>query len=232
MNAHIRRKKPLLTPIHKRKRREWALAHGLWQKENWRAVWYSDESKFNLFGSDGREWCWRRVGEAFRDCNTQKTVKHGGGSVMVWGCITPYGVGRLHRIDGIMDAGKYITILNDNLLGTLRDYGVRPRAIYFQQDNDLKHTSKLAKAWFASNHIDVLAWPPNSPDINIIENLRSHLERMVCARNPLPRNHDELWEALQEEWMRIDMDYITRLYDSIPDRVDAIRKAKGGETRY
>ena len=58
LNAHIRRKKPLLTPIHKRKRREWALAHGLWQKENWRAVWYSDESKFNLFGSDGQEWCW------------------------------------------------------------------------------------------------------------------------------------------------------------------------------
>ena len=151
---------------------------------------------------------------------------------MVWGCNTPCGVGCLHRIDGIMDAGKYITILNDNLLGTLRDYGVRPRAIYFQQDNDPKHTSKLAKAWFASNHIDVLAWPPNSPDINIIKNLWSHLERMVHARNPLPHNHDELWEAFQEEWMRIDMDYITRLYDSILDQVDAIQKASGGETRY
>ena len=151
---------------------------------------------------------------------------------MVWGCITPYGVGCLHHIDGIMDAGKYITILNDNLLGTLCEYGVRIWAIYFQQDNDPKHTSKLTKAWFASNHIDVLAWPPNSPNINIIKNLWSHLERMVHARNPLPCNCNELWEVLQEEWMRIDMDYITCLYDSILDQVDAIRKASGGETRY
>ena len=48
---------------------------------------------------------------------------------------------------------------------------------------------------------------------------------MVHVRNPLPRNHNELWEALQEEWMRIDMDYITCLYDSFLDRVDAIQKA-------
>ena len=151
---------------------------------------------------------------------------------MVWGCITPCGVSCLHRIDGIMDAGKYITILNDNLLGTLCKYGVRIWAIYFQQDNDLKHTSKLTKAWFASNHIDVLAWPPNSPNINIIENLWSHLEQMVHARNPLPHNCDKVWGVLQEEWMRIDLDYITRLYDSILDQVDAIQKASGGETRY
>ena len=167
-----------------------------------------DESKFNLFELDGQEWWWRRAGEAFRDSNIQKTVKHGGGSVMVWGCITSYGVSRLHHIDGIMDGGKYITILNDNLLGTLCDYSVRPQAIYFQQDNDPKHTLKLTKAWFTSNHINVLAWPPNSPDMNIIENLWSHLEQMVHARNPLPHNRDELWEALQEEWMRIDKDYI------------------------
>ena len=80
----------------------------------------------------------------------------------------------------------------------------------------------VAKAWFTSNHINVLAWPPNSPDMNIIENLWSHLDHMVCVRNPLPHNHDELWEVLQEEWMRIDPDYITCLYDSILDWVDSI----------
>ena len=69
--------------MHKRKWREWALVYGLWQKDKWQAVQYSDEFKFNLFGSDGQEWCCKRPGEEFRDCNTQKTVKHGGGSVMV-----------------------------------------------------------------------------------------------------------------------------------------------------
>ena len=94
----------------------------MWQKDKWWAVRYSDEFKFNLFGSDQQEWCCRRPGDEFRDSNTQKTVKHGGGSVMVWGCITPYSVSHLQHIDGIMDAGKYIRILNNNLLGILHDY--------------------------------------------------------------------------------------------------------------
>ena len=81
---------------------------------------------------------------------------------------------------------------------------------------------KLAKAWFTSNHTNALAWPANSPDMNIIENLWSHLDHMMHARNPLPCNHNELWEVIQEEWMRIDLDYITCLYDSILNQVDAI----------
>ncbi len=30
------------------------------------------------------------------------TVKHGGGSVLMWGCMSAAGVGELHFIDGIM----------------------------------------------------------------------------------------------------------------------------------
>ena len=57
---------------------------------------FSDESKFNLFGSDGCQWRWREPGQANDARYTNKTVKHGGGSVMVWGCITCHGVGWLH----------------------------------------------------------------------------------------------------------------------------------------
>jgi hypothetical protein len=45
-------------------------------------VWYSDEKKFNLFGSDGRKYCHRRVGEEFLDQNVVKTMKYGGESLM------------------------------------------------------------------------------------------------------------------------------------------------------
>jgi len=65
---------------------------------------------------------------------------------MVWGCITPYGVGHLHRIKGIMDAVKYVDILKSSLIGTLHYFGIKPHVIYFQQDNDLKHMSKLANS--------------------------------------------------------------------------------------
>lgn len=232
LNGRVRRKKPLLRRIHKVKRIQWAREFLGWDATDWRAVWFSDESKFNLFGSDGRQWCWRMPGEEFRDCNTQKTVKHGGGSVMVWGCITPYGVGRLHRIEGIMDAVKYVGILKSSLLGSLQDFGIKPQAIYFQQDNDPKHTSKLAKQFLASKHIDVLDWPPSSPDMNPIENAWNHLDCMIRLRDPLPTNIDQLWVVLQEEWGKLDQTYIDKLYASLPKRVQALKKVKGCATRY
>ena len=40
---------------------------------------------------------------------------------------------------------------------------------------------------------------------------------MLRSRNPLPKNLDELWEALQEEWYHIDQAYIDKLYDSMPN---------------
>ena len=39
----------------------------------------SDESKFNLFGSDGCHWCWKKPGEEFDERYVRKEVKHGHG---------------------------------------------------------------------------------------------------------------------------------------------------------
>ena len=70
---------------------------------------------------------------------------------MVWGCISWEGPGRLHRIEGRMTGEVYCDILTESLLGSLSDKKTSPRAIIFQQDNDSKHTSRRAKAWFDEN---------------------------------------------------------------------------------
>jgi hypothetical protein len=145
--------------------------------DNWRAVNFSDESIFHLFGSDGMEWCWRRPGERLDPRYTKKKVKHGGGKVTVWAMITAKGVGRIVRIEGNLNKDLYCEILNDDVLGTYRDLHMEPRRFYFQQDNDPKHTAKIVQAWFKKNDVDLLPWLPNSPDISIIENLWDHLER-------------------------------------------------------
>ncbi|KAF9478264.1 hypothetical protein BDN70DRAFT_809090 [Pholiota conissans] len=68
--------------------------------------------------------------------------------------------------------------------------------------------------------------------MNIIEHTWEFLDHRICAHNPRPRNLDKLWLVLQEEWLKLDLDYIHKLYNSIPARVLALHKAKGHYTRY
>ena len=55
--------------------------------EDWKRVVWSDETKINRLGSDGRKWAWKRLGEGLSDGLVEGTLKFNGGSVMVWGCM-------------------------------------------------------------------------------------------------------------------------------------------------
>ncbi|GFW18300.1 transposable element Tcb1 transposase [Trichonephila clavipes] len=77
--------------------------------------------------------------------NLRPTVKHGGVSVMVWGCMASNGVGSLVFIDGIMNYKLYIDVLN-NLKESAKKLGLDGNFI-FQQDNNPKHTARNVKMW-------------------------------------------------------------------------------------
>ncbi len=62
----------------------------------WNHVLLSDETNINLFGSDGVTCAWRQPAEKYKDKCVLPTVKHGGGSVTVWGCMSAAGTGELH----------------------------------------------------------------------------------------------------------------------------------------
>ncbi len=64
----------------------------------WNHVLWSDETKINLFGSDGIKRVLRQPGEEYKDKCVLPTVMHGGGSVMVWGCMIAAGTGKLQFI--------------------------------------------------------------------------------------------------------------------------------------
>lgn len=223
---------PLLTKNQIQQRALWSRSLQAWGRAEWDLVVFSDESKICLIGSDGAQYCRRRDGDALNPLFTKKSVKFGGGSIMIWGCITSKGVGRLYRIEGKMNKEYYVQILSDALLGSLRDHSLGRRSIIFQQDNDPKHTSRLAVDFLKRKHILVLPWPANSPDMNIIEHVWDYLKRKVHSRTSRPRNKDHLWEIVEEEWKAIDPAFIQRLYGSMARRVDTLWSHSGGNTKY
>ena len=74
-------------------------------------ILWSDETKIELFGLNAKRHIWRKHG-------TFATVKHGGGSITLWGCFLATGTGRLVRIEGKMNGAKY---LDKNLLQSTQD---------------------------------------------------------------------------------------------------------------
>ena len=225
-------KKPLLLKRHLQDRLKFAKKYKNWTVEDWKLVIWSDESKINRLGSDGRKWCWKKTGSDLNSNCIEPTVKFGGGSLMIWGCMTAFGPGYLARIDGGLDAELYCKILQEDLQETITFYKLSKNKVIFQHDNDPKHTSKKAKKCLEELKITVLDWPAQSPDLNPIEHLWDNLKRKLAAYEVAPTSMHELWERIEVEWEKITKEECLTLIESMPRRINAVLKAKGGYTRY
>lgn len=228
----VKCKRPSLTKRHKRERMDFALAHENWTLEDWKRVYWSDETKINRLGSDGRKWVWKKAGEGLSDRLVQGTVKFGGGALMMWACMGWDGVGMATKIDGRMDADLYVSILEDELMASLEYYGENIEDIIFQQDNDPKHKSKKATNWLRNSGLEVMVWPPQSADLNPIEHLWHYLKARLGEYETPPASIAELWERVQVEWEKIPASVCQDLIESMPRRVQAVLEAKGGYTKY
>ena len=220
-------KKPLLTERMRKQRLLFVERYENWGPAEWRKVMFSDESSFEQF-QQRNQHVRRPDGQRYNPRYTVATVKHPP-KVMVWGCFSAFNSGGLFFLPPKtnMNGKTYLQLLKDKLHLHMNIH----QTTHFLHDSAPCHTSRIVTSWLKQQKIEVITWPGNSPDLNPIENLWNNLKCMVSRDNPssLP----ELQNSIRRNWcLQVTPEYCQALSDSMPRRVQKVKKAKGWMTKY
>lgn len=213
--------KPLLTSEHIRRRLEWC---ELMESIDWNKVIFSDETTFWLKPTKRRYWTRGSTRKVVR------VVKHPQ-KIHVWGCFCSEGFGKLFIFKQNLSAQLMVKIYKNALIPSMKKFSFdKDSGWQFQEDNDPKHTSKLAKNWKSENNIPKIPWPSNSPDLSPIENLWGIMKVKVAEHQP--KTLTALITIIRRTWKNFSIDLAQALIQSMKQRIEACRMAKGDYTLY
>ena len=136
---------------------------------------------------DGRMRVWRHKNTAYTPRNIQPTVPQGGGSVMVWKCISH-------------DCKLDLVTIQGNLTGDQYIRDVLQPVVVLHFDNARPHRSRAVTAYPQSEAVTCVPCPAMSPDLNPIKHIRDMLGSRIQAREPPVQNIRQLEAALHREW--------------------------------
>ena len=135
--------------------------------------------------------------------------------MIFWGCISIYGVGPLVALEGSQNQHTYKDLLNDYLIPEIEAarevFGVD---MTFMQDNAPCHKTNLITDFLADHKVKVLDWPPQSPDLNPIENLWSIIKQKRSKKFGIPSTKGELIEQIFQIWDDVDVEFVEILTKS------------------
>ncbi len=227
--------KPLVSLKNRKARLEFAKRHLKKPSQFWNNILWTDETKINLYQSDGKRRVWRRKGTAHDPKHTTSSVKHGGGSVMAWACMAASGTGSLVFIDDV--TADKSSRMNSEVFRAILSAHIQPNAseligrrFTLQMDSDPKHTAKATKEFLKGKKWTVMQWPSQSPDLNPIEHAFHLLKTKLKGK--CPKNKQELKTVAVEAWQSITRDETQRLVMSMRSRLQAVIDCKGFATKY
>ena len=210
---------PLLTPIQIVKRLNFCYSI-LLHKNDLPFIGFSDESRFGL-GSDKR-WVWRKRNEYNENAVVEKTKY--ATSVMAWGMIAFNYKPNVYIFDSTENSQKYVEMLNEEsyLLDTQTNFEGN---FAFQQDGARPHTAKVSIESITKVCDLVTNWPPNSPDIKVIEMVWAVFDDIISFYHPT--NKSELIDAIKIAWDHVSMETINDLCSSFIWRCYMCLKNRG-----
>ena len=220
-----------LTEDHRKQRLQWAMQHCIWREPAWSKIVFSDEACFKLRSKDNRLTIWYRSMTEM-DSNAVPVVQGGGGSCMIWGAIWIGGRSELSINRGIIDAERYVKILEDYLLPVSYQLGDPSNEWKFMHDNAPIHTGYIYQAFEILSGIQTINWPSRSPDLNPMEHVWSWLKRWVRRRLTANDTLATMEKLISEGWNAIPQDTIDSLIKSMNRRIESVIQSKGGNTKY
>lgn len=190
-------------------------------------VLFSDETYVDV-GEARSQFVRRGVSERLRPLHTQ-SHRPFRQRVLFWGCFSASGLGPLVEVQGTLKTDNYVNILECNMLPHMTVL-FPDGSGYFQQDNAPCHKSRKTVGWLAQKNVNVLDWPPYSPDLNPIENLWSIVKKRIQT---VPRHSKAaVVSSTISEWNDSLNPICEELIASMPRRIAECIRNKGGPTSY
>ena len=188
-------KKQILTSRHKGLTLEWAKGYLNRPSDT---ILFTDETRMPLNGPDNWIKGWVLNNEK-RPIITRRQKQ--GGGIMIWaGIMDDTILGPIRIPDGVkLTAKTYTKFLRENLLPFLMKLNpIQKKNFLFMQDNAPSHSARLTKDFLKISGINLMQWPPNSPDLDPIENLCSIIKSKLYQNSKKYQNKNALWDEIQK----------------------------------
>ena len=235
-------RRPALLPEHADKRLAWAQLYNPtdYPSARWKIVKWSDECYVERGVGVRDEWVFCRSSERLDPANVQERPTPHGIKQMFWASFGYECQTDLVAMEGDplserlgVTSQVYLEVLKEHLPMILNPGDI------FMQDGAGIHRARIVKQWFREEGIELMDWPPYSPDLNPIKNLWAMLKEAIHKKYPelefatkTDENLDLLIRAAQECWAEMGDTLLYRLSDTMPRRVQAVLDAEGWYTKY
>ena len=214
-----------LRPQHVVKRLNYAHKHS---SRQWLTALFVDEAAIELTSAPNHQnqgqWAVSREQVPILPKDKHPT------KVSVFGGIAWSGRTKLVFIEKTLNGAGYADIMRIVIPEATRDI-FKDRKWFIVQDAVPLHFTAEVLRVMSDAGVTVIPkseWPPNSPDLNPIENIWAVLKSRVAERNPA--NKAQLIEIIKEEWANIPQRTIQNTIKSLTSRLETIVKNKGGYT--